>query len=865
MSVEWEAPGTSNSISGGRQDAVVMAREISGPITFTTGGRRVPGYLQDPLRWALAGEWDALAAGAHRARPDDAGDAVPPYVPRDQDTLIRTRLTRAADEGGLVLVVGDSTAGKTRACFEALRAELPEHRVVTPAGGSDLMTAVEVIDRTGARCVVWLDDLEAYLGPDGLEPGLLAELVRLRIPVLATMRYQQFEIFTAPESTPAADTEHARAATVGGRVLRQLDTVGLDRVWTAGELERAGEAEDDRIADALAHHGPYGIAEYLAAGPALFQEWHRAARPGGHPRAAALVTAAVDLARTGLRPPYPLNLLTVTHEPYLAAAGGPLLRPESLGTALEWATRRRHGVTSMLVPTQDPNAWNVFDYLTDHTHTPIPDMTWHTAFQQTADADELATMGFHAHRVAPFIAEKFYRPAAEAGRADVMNNLAVLLAAAGRFEEAERFQRRAAAAGDSDAVFNLGSLLSRTARSDEAEAAYRQAADAGHTSAMFNLGVVLGETARSDEAEAAYRQAADAGHTSAMNNLGVLMDHGGRRDEAEHTFRRAAAAGHVDAMNNLGILLAGAGRLDEAEAAYRQAVDSGDVHAMNNLGNLLARMGRPDEAEAAYRHAADSGLADAMVHLGILLENEGRPDEAEAAYRQAVGAGHTSAISNLGSLLSNAGRPGEAEAAYRRAADAGHTGAMHNLGNLLARAGRPDEAEAAYRQAADAGHTESLNNLANLLAGTGRLPEAVAVYRRAADAGHTSAMNNLGSLLNHAGRPGEAEPLLRRAADAGHINAMYNLGKLLASVGQLKEAETAYRQAADAGHPSAMNGLTVLLAEAGRTGEEEAGGSTGDAPVRSGGDYLHGCCEPARSQGPGQVRSAYGTPGVVGR
>ncbi|MGW5931375.1 tetratricopeptide repeat protein [Streptomyces anulatus] len=831
MSVEWEAPGTSNSISGGRQDAVVMAREISGPITFTTRGRRVPAYLQDPLRWALAGEWDALAAGAHRARPDDSGDAVPPYVPRDQDPLIRTRLTRAADEGGLVLVVGDSTAGKTRACFEALRAELPEYRVVAPAGGADLMAAVEVIDRTRTRCVVWLDDLESYLGPEGLEPGLLAELVRLRIPVLATMRHQQFEIFAAPESTSEMGTEHARVATVGARVLRQLDTVELDRVWSTGELERAGEAEDDRIADALAHHGPYGIAEYLAAGPALFQEWHRAARPGGHPRAAALIAAAVDLARTGLRPPYPLDLLADVHEPYLAIAGGPVLRPESLGTALKWATRRRHGVTSMLVPTQDPSAWNVFDYLADHTETPVLDTTWHAAFQHTADTDELAIMGFHAHRVAPVFAEKFYRPAAEAGRADVMNNLAVLLAAVGRFEEAERFQRRAAAAGDSDAVFNLAVLLSRTARSDEAEAAYRQAADAGHTSAMFNLGVLLGDTARSAEAEAVYRRAAEAGHTDAMNNLAFLMETAGRQDEAECLFRRAADAGHLDAMNNLGVLLAGAGRPDEAEAAYRQAIDFRNVNAMNNLGNLLARTGRPDEAEAAYRQAVDSGLADAMAHLGILLEDDERPAEAEVAYRQAAAAGHTGAMNNLGFLMEDEGRPAEAEATYRQAADAGHAGAMHNLGNLLVRAGRPDEAEAAYRRATDAGHTESLNNLGNLLAGTGRLPEAVAVYRRAADAGHTSAMNNLGTLLASAGRPDEAERLLRRAADAGHINAMNNLCKLLASVGRLNEAETACRQAADAGHPSAMNDLAVLLAEAGRSDEEEAGGSTGDAPA----------------------------------
>ncbi|MER6022966.1 hypothetical protein ABT141_33340, partial [Streptomyces anulatus] len=111
MGVGEEVPETSNEISGGRQESVVMAGTITGPITFTTAGKRVPVYLQDPLRWPLASSWDALAAGTHRSRPDDSGDAVPPYVPRDQDLPIRTRLTRAANEGGLVLVVGDSTAG----------------------------------------------------------------------------------------------------------------------------------------------------------------------------------------------------------------------------------------------------------------------------------------------------------------------------------------------------------------------------------------------------------------------------------------------------------------------------------------------------------------------------------------------------------------------------------------------------------------------------------------------------------------------------------------------------------------------------------------------------------------------------------
>ncbi|MFF8963193.1 tetratricopeptide repeat protein [Streptomyces globisporus] len=609
--------------------------------------------------------------------------------------------------GGLVLVVGDSTAGKTRACFEALRTQLPGYRVAAPTTGPDLVSALEVIDRTATRCAVWLDDLESYLGAGGLEPGLLAEFGRLRIPVLATMRHQQFDVFTAPEDTERVGTENTRSALTGARILRQLDTVEIGRLWSAAELQRAGEADDDRIADALTHHGPYGLAEYLAAGPALLQEWHRAARPGGHPRAAALIAAAVDLARTGLTPPYTRGLLTEAHEPYLTAAGGPLLRPESLDTAMTWATRRRHGATSMLVPTQDPDSWGVFDYLTDHTDTPIPDTTWHTALQHTTNADELTIIGIHAHKAAPGIAETSYHRAVEAGHTNAMVNLGNLLRQAGRGEEAESFYRLAVEAGDTGAMFYLGNLLADAGRGEEAEAFYRQAVEAGSPRAMFNLGNLLRQAGRGEEAEASYRQAVQAGLTNAMVNLGNLLRQEGRGEEAESFYRQAVEAGHTDAMFNLGNLLADAGRGEEAEAFYRQAVEAGHTWAMVNLGNLLRQAGRGEEAESFYRQAVEAGHNGAMVNLGNLLRQAGRGEEAEAFYRQAVEAGDTWAMVNLGNLLAHAGRGEEAESFYRQAVEAGHNGAMVNLGHLLAHAGRGEEARVFYQRAGEAGDSSA--------------------------------------------------------------------------------------------------------------------------------------------------------------
>ncbi|MDS1272709.1 tetratricopeptide repeat protein, partial [Lipingzhangella sp. LS1_29] len=64
---------------------------------------------------------DLRAWGVHPAVAlEDAQPAMddpPVYVPRDIDTQLRARL----DHSGFVLVVGDSTAGKTRCAAEAVR------------------------------------------------------------------------------------------------------------------------------------------------------------------------------------------------------------------------------------------------------------------------------------------------------------------------------------------------------------------------------------------------------------------------------------------------------------------------------------------------------------------------------------------------------------------------------------------------------------------------------------------------------------------------------------------------------------------------------------------------------------------------
>src|SRR6266851_8942419 len=92
---------------------------------------------------------DPVVLGVHKATPirihadghdtrQAAAEHVPAYVPRDVDHDLRERLA----EGGFVLMVGDSTAGKTRAAFEAMAAMLPGHLLICPVNRGSVAIAV---------------------------------------------------------------------------------------------------------------------------------------------------------------------------------------------------------------------------------------------------------------------------------------------------------------------------------------------------------------------------------------------------------------------------------------------------------------------------------------------------------------------------------------------------------------------------------------------------------------------------------------------------------------------------------------------------------------------------------------------------
>ncbi|CAM5376160.1 hypothetical protein SBADM41S_01015 [Streptomyces badius] len=141
--------------------------------------------------------------------------------------MLGERVRTAAGSGGLVLVTGEPLSGKSRTAWAAMLTNLPgTTRLLAPSAGTDLRGLPAVLRGRGEnRCVIWLDELEGHLGEHGLTPALLAELVRLGVPVIATMNDEGYDA-------------HRFGGQVRARVLAGVEPVELSSDWTEPELLR---------------------------------------------------------------------------------------------------------------------------------------------------------------------------------------------------------------------------------------------------------------------------------------------------------------------------------------------------------------------------------------------------------------------------------------------------------------------------------------------------------------------------------------------------------------------------------------------------------------------------------------------------
>jgi len=781
------------------------------------------------IYWPLPRVTDAnpyhLGVFNSRRAEDYRGDrSRPPYVPRGTDEELAGLLRSQP----LVLVKGQSRAGKSRTAFEVAARELGGWGLLAPIDRAALAGLAELNPPPGQgeRVLVWLDDLDEYLAVDGawgLDAALLGRWAAADPPVkvLATIRLEGYGrlIETSGEL---------------GRAVREL----LNR-FDPGAIILPTTFDDPSEQAAIAKLYPGeqvsgGLAEYLAAAHELVDrlEIGQASVPEG----AGLVLAAVDCRRAGLDRPIAKADLAALLPLYLKQLR-PLLPMQEgdVDRALRWATQPVGRTAALLIADPDPLAG------TFRAADPVVD------YVERRDGRKLAHSAVWEYLL---------------GRVSVEEAVNVAFAAYSRDEPRVTMiaLQRVAHSGQPEmapmAAYNLGVLLQEQGDVTGAQAAYRQAINSGHPdaapTAAVNLGILLRLQGDVAGAQAAYQQAINSGHPDqaprAAINLGVLLQEQGDMAGAQAAYRLVIDSGNLDtapmAMFNLGNLLREQGDVAGAQVAYRQAIDSGHPdqtpRAAINLGNLLQEQGDVASARAAYRRAIEFAHPDltpiAVFSLGNLLRDQGDVTSAQAAYQQAINSGHPDqaprAAINLGVLLQEQGDMAGAQAAYRQAIESGHHDAAPmaavNLGVLLREQGDVSGARAAFQRAIDSGHPDHTSqaavDLGVLLANQGDVADARAAFQRAIDSGHHDvapmAARNLGVLLQEQGDVAGAQVAYRQAIDSGHPDqapkAAVDLGNLLAQQGEVAGARAAFQQAIDSGHPDQASAALRALRQLGQ-------------------------------------------------
>ncbi|MFE3603228.1 tetratricopeptide repeat protein, partial [Streptomyces sp. NPDC059142] len=578
--------------------------------------------LGKPIR-----DWNAHDLEVHPAGPGTDHSQVPAlssYVPRAHDRRLSDAVSAAmGGHSQMMVLVGASSTGKTRACWEAVQPlAAKEWRLWHPFNPTRVEAAHDALARVGPRTVVWLNEAQHYLG-DPIQGeqiaaaihALLTTPARGPVLVLSTLWPEYARRYTAPPA-PGSPDPHSRVREIlAGRLVTVPDSFDEKALQDAIALAEAG---DSLLADALTRARNSGrIAQDLAGAPQLLDRYRTAS-----PSAKAVLDAAMDARRLGVGLHLPQKFLTDAAIDYLSDDDY-----DSIQQIVDWEQqafaelaepvhgkhapvrpagprpkRRPPGSRPPLViEAEVGSVVRLADYLEQHgriTRRRLcpPASFWSAAYTHLARLDDLNKLSEAAaarHRLQ--WAHHLYHRAI---------NFGFPVSAFHRGNKKLAQEERAATT--SDVLFESGIARMQSGDVTSAEELLRQAADAGHTKSLGALALLQEEAGQRQKAEALARQAADAGYPKALRLLVERRDKAGDRKGAEALARHFADAGHPGAMHHLAQLRMQSGDVTSAEELLRQAADAGHTKSLGALALLQEEAGQRQKAEALARQAADA-------------------------------------------------------------------------------------------------------------------------------------------------------------------------------------------------------------------------------------------------------------------
>ncbi|MFF2308185.1 hypothetical protein ACFVVP_37485 [Streptomyces sp. NPDC058128] len=547
-----------------------------------------PNPLRMRTRGQVIAEMDPVAGlEVHRAidlhdGSQEYGD-LPLYVERPHDALVRQYVDRAVQGSSQLLVlVGDSSTGKTRALWESVRRLPADWSVWRPSGAAELLSALTGTEPL-SQTVLWLNEMQRYLTKDAHQPvaealdTLISTPSRGPVLVAGTLWPQDHRDLTREPGLSAA------------RLLKDRH-IRIPDTFDETSLQQLAEASprDPRLAEALAQ-GSDTITQYLAGGPALLDRYKTS------PEVQALVNAAVDAARLGYTQ-------DVTEQFLQSAAWALIPEPYRRRQKPDWHTHWFHqaladaaqdcrGVPGPL--TMDPSSpdmppttqrtYRLADYLRQRI-TPQrallcpPEAWWQAAADHLNAPAYLLTLSHAAasrarHRMSAVLAQQALKldPATPAYR-----HLVAVHRQAGHQSTAQDIARQALQAGDPTAAMELAQHLRADGSFQDAISWLRRAADLGSEQAWADLAVTLLAAGDIDAAV----EVSDHVHDYRLDNFASALTDAGHWDRHLPIARRlgadrqfSALLSHAHHLHETGelrraiALLAETGRMKSA-AAY---------------------------------------------------------------------------------------------------------------------------------------------------------------------------------------------------------------------------------------------------------------------------------------------------------
>jgi hypothetical protein len=562
--------------------------------------------------------------GIHSAISADGGDDLPTYVERSFDFKLRAVLSaQLPDRGNFVIMVGGSSAGKTRSLFEAINGLVPDWALGLPGRASDLLDLRSDPPRS---TVFWLDELQQYLGTT---PALTFECVRLLQRhgnlVVGTLWPDQYA-----KCTSGRDDVH--------QLVRSAVAIPVSESLDRHERSKARViAESDRqIEDAL-RSTDVGMTQVLAGGPRLVMSWEQPANP----YAKAMITAAADAHRLGVQSPLSRELLAEAMFGYLKPHERVRSAEHWLSQAVPHVAEPPEDGVSPLYPVDDGRpgtlaGYTIADYLAQHVRRvrrsePVPHECWQALVTHLASPDDLRRVAASA------TARLRYRYAEVA------------------------LTRLAGERGDDRAALELADLLVRQDRCDRAVEVLRARLDTDSADLVV--------TRKHLEVQEIRRQADEirpARSRGLPREVAEILVDGGVTDR----LRRDARSGSAMAAERLVDLLAERGCVRE----LRDRADDNDPRASEALADLYAAWGDV----GSLRERADAGDSAARLRMTKLQREQGRRSDVRYQVEQLraeVDEGRGDAAIQLCGLLFDL----RDQAALQEELDAGTAGAAERL------------------------------------------------------------------------------------------------------------------------------------------------------------------------------------------